>query len=386
MALADPESSAPTAAAETTGAVAGATAATAARTALADPDITLRAAKTVADIYGEATADLLAAVARRLSQGIDEPGWAEAKLLELVQLRDEAAAIVDRIAVLGPEAMESAIADAATTAIERGVVEARLTPATNKAAVEALARATVSESATAAADTLGRLGPQILRSVDDVYRSVIAETTGGVVTGSATTRQAAQRALDRFADRGITGFRDAAGRNWELRSYVEMATRTASGRAMVEGRLGVYAESGRNLVIVSDAPQECDKCRPWEGKVLSIDGSGVGEKLEDGVMVAGSVKEATSDGLFHANCRHDLRPYLVGVTKPYTHTEDPDGDKARQEQRRLERGVRQWKQREMVALDDDARRRAAAHRARWQSRLKDHVAEHDLKRQRHRES
>ena len=68
-----------------------------------------------------------------------------------------------------------------------------------------------------------------------------------------------------------------------------------------------------------------------------------------------------------------------------THTGDPEDDAARQEQRRLERGIREWKRVEAAALDDLARARARAKVRDWQGRLTTHVDDNDLKRQRHRE-
>lgn len=337
----------------------------------ADPDFALALAKEVATIYGQAVDDILAMVARRLARGLDRPDWSTRKLLEQVELRNEAQTIIDRLEVLGPEAARRAIDEAWRVGGMEGArdleVTGTLTPRTHTRAVEALARETV--------DSLQRTHVQILRTVDDVYRQVIAETSG-VLTGTQTRRQAAQRALDRFADRGITGFTDSAGRSWSLESYTEMATRTAAGRAQVAGTLDRFTAAGRDLVIVSDAPQECRLCRPWEGRILSITGATPGYP---------TVSSATSAGLLHANCRHSLGAYVEGLTRRFGRTADPEGDEARQEQRRLERGVRQWRRREVVALDEQAKRQAAAHARQWQARLRSHVAEHDLKRLRHRE-
>lgn len=348
-----------------------------------DPDLPARLAKAVADLYGDAAAQLLELIARRLAAGVTEPGWAEQKLSEISRLRDDARKVVDRLTDTGPDEVRAVI-DAAAAAGRQaavgdlpGSVTGSLTPVTNTPAVDALARETV------AAVTGTHL--QILRNVNDVYRSVIAETAApGVVTGSVTTLQAAQRALDRFADRGITGFVDTAGRRWELESYVEMATRTASGRAQIQGRLDVYQADGRDIVIVSNSPEECPLCRPFEGRLLSISGASVGRTI-DGRRVIDSVSGATSKGLFHANCTHDTRPYIVGLTKPMTGTGNPDGYEARQEQRRLERQVRQWKRREAVAMDDQTAKAARAKVRAWQKRLKEHVDSHDLFRQPERE-
>lgn len=349
-----------------------------------DPDLVLRAAKTVADIYGQAVADLLKLVAARLARGIDEPGWAERKLTDMVGLRTEAADLVARLQVFGPEAINLAIEQAYQTGARTGAAEVavRLAPVTNTAAVQALAAETVGAVAAA------HVG--ILRQVDDVYRQVVAETAAQTVTGARTRLAAAQQALNRFADRGIVTYRDTAGRRWALETYAEMATRTAVGRAQVAGTLDRYVDAGRDLVIVSDAPQECKACRPWEGRVLSISGdTRKGTRVTGGdghrFTVAGSVAEAQRAGLHHPSCRHRLGAFIPGATRRLTDTEDPAGDRARQEQRRLERGVRHWKQRAAAALDDDARKAAERKAREWQRRLADHVVANDLQRRRERE-
>lgn len=348
------------------------------------PDYIERLAKQVADIYGDATAKLLRTVARRLARGVDEPGWAEAKLLELLQLRTDAQAVVAGLDATMPAAVEQIIGEAADTGVAQALKELTLDaapgPRTNTAAVDALARQAIGD--------LRRTHLQILRSADDIYRTVIAETSSGTVTGAETRRQSAQRALDRMARRGVTGFRDSAGRNWSLETYAEMSTRTASGRAMIEGSLDTYTAAGRDLVIVSDAPEECETCRPFEGKLLSISGAKVGTRV-GGIQVVDTVRGATSRGLFHANCRHRVSPYIEGLTRPMKDTADPEGDKLRQRQRALERRIRAAKAQVAAAepfgpgpeLD-----RVKGTLRRAQADMREFVAEHDRKRLRYRES
>lgn len=340
-----------------------------------DPDLALRLAKATADAYADASATLLQAVARRLARGIDEPGWAEHKLLEVTRLRDEALAEVERLAGSGATAAQEAIEDAYAAGARTGAADlnrAEVTAEfgrTNPRAVTSLVRETVT--------ALESTHLQLLRSTLDAYRDVISETAAQVVTGSQTRRQVAQVALDRFADRGVTGFVDRAGRSWSLEAYSEMAVRTSAGRAQVSGTLDRFTAAGRDLVIVSDAPGECEICRPWEGRTLSISGATSGYP---------TVAEATAAGLHHANCRHGLSAFLPGVTQPMTDTADPEGDAARQEQRRMERGVRQWRRREVVALDDEARRKATAKAKEWRFRLDQHVKATGGKRLRYRET
>lgn len=342
------------------------------------PEYLEQVAKTVADIYGDATASMIRLVAKRLASGIVGDDWATRKLLEMLRLRADADAVVAQlqgvVADAVTDAIEQAAAQGARTAATELALTAPLSTATNPAAVEALARATVG----ALEDT----HLQIVRQTLDVYRDSIE--AGRVVTGTATRRQAAQLALDKFAHRGVTGFVDSAGKRWGLESYAEMATRTSSGQAMVQGSIDQYQADGKNFVIVSDAPQECSLCRPFEGKGLSLDGTGVGTTV-GGIRIVDTLRGATSKGLHHPNCRHRVSPIIPGLTKRMTHTSDPAGDQARREQRRLERGVREWKRVEAAALDDQARAKAKAKVREWQGRLKTHVEANELKRQRARE-
>jgi len=168
--------------------------------AAADPDLAMRLAKETADLYGQAVEDLLRVVATRLARGVDQPGWAEAKLAEMVHLRNEATVVVEQLTAGGPEAIAAAIRAAHRAGFEQGAaepgasgIETTFTGA-NTRAVAAL----VEETVTAVNATHG----QILRSVQDIYRQVVSQTVTGVVTGTTTTRQAAQAALDRLRDPG----------------------------------------------------------------------------------------------------------------------------------------------------------------------------------------
>lgn len=356
--------------------------------AAADPDLALELAKGLVDIYSAVTERLLRQVADRLARGIAGPDWATAKLLEVDALRRQA--IVELQALTDPatEAIEDAIAAGyragAVQVAAEVTVAAPLAVKVDPRKVAALARETVG--------LVTGTHPAILRTTVDAYRDVIAQTGApDVLAGTRTRVQAAQQALDQFAARGVTGFTDSAGRKWALESYAEMATRTAVGRAQVAGSLDRYEADGRGLVIVSDAPQECKACRPFEGKVLAIsDPALVGTKVGGGegarFTVMCTVATAQSSGLLHPNCRHRLGGFVPGLTRRMTDTADPEGDRARQEQRRLERGLREWKRREAAALTDEARSKAKRHRADWSRRLGEHVDSHDgLRRKRGRE-
>lgn len=318
------------------------------------PEEALRLAKVVSDVYADATASLLTQIARALAKGMDRPRWAEERTAELLRLRRNSQTIV--------AAMQQHGTAEVLRVLEEAYRGGRLTPltspgmtGTSQRAVGALARDTIR--------ALDSTSPRVLRWTDDVYRRVVSEAVGPTVTGVETRREAAARALDRFASAGVDGFRDRAGRNWRLESYAEMATRTATGRAHLAGTLDRYAETGVDLVIVSDSPQECGLCRPFEGKVLSI-GRPPRAGEVDGFEYAGTHQDAINAGLHHPNCTHRISAFTPGLTKPFDReTANPRGYEDRQRARELERRVRESRRR-VAALeplgDTDTLRRQKA--------------------------
>lgn len=338
----------------------------------ASPDLAAELARDILRLYSEAEAILLQKVARRLHRGITESGWAEQKLLEVQALRRDARAEVERLTEAIPQATDDAIRSAynrgvaaAATDLEAIGVEIRVAfAAVDEVKIAALARVTM--------ERLAATHLRILRWTDDAYRQVVAEASGQVLTGALSRREAAQAALNRFADKGITGFVDQAGRSWDLVSYAETAVRSSAGQAAVSGHLDRLADNGHDLVIVSDSPGECPLCRPWEGEILSISG-----RTTDYPAFA----DAEAAGLFHANCTHSTGLYVEGLTRPLRGTADPLTHEAKQQQRYLERGVRRWKRREAVG-DSSAGPKVRE----WQSRLSQHVQGNDLKRLRYRET
>jgi hypothetical protein len=78
-------------------------------------------------------------------------------------------------------------------------------------------------------DMIESVSVRVYRQSPDLYQQAvadaIADTRGGMPQNSLSLSriQAAQKALDTLTERGITGFTDRAGRDWDLLAYVEMA-------------------------------------------------------------------------------------------------------------------------------------------------------------------
>lgn len=296
-------------------------------------------ARAVAVLYEEAELALLDRLRVALAAGIDSPRWVELKLAAVGNLASAVQEIIAALAYDATGAIGSAVAEAYERGQQAAVAEldavgvgqaaaaARAVPAA--AAVDRLAAAVV-------ADT-GPVHLRMLRVTVDAYRDVIARVSATPLTGAVTRRQAAQRALDQFAGRGIHGFVDKAGRSWDMASYAEMATRSVVGRAAVQAHTDRLTANGRDLVTVSDSPEECPLCRKWEGKILTLSGPGgartieVEHATEDGrmmrVRVSGSLEEARSSGLMHPNCRlPPLREHVpAGGVPPSAPPRGPGG-------------------------------------------------------------
>lgn len=366
---------------------------------LVSPAMAEDLAAEVRRLYDDAETALLEKLAAALEADIESPRWAEMKLAAVGNLREA----VERVAEALQQDADGAVRRALVEAYGRG----RQAAVAELGALD-IGRELVARKALPGAPAVDRLAAsmaedtrplyvRITRAVLDAYRAVVARVTGGVLLGAVTRRQASQRALDAFAQRGITGFVDKAGRRWDMAAYAEMAARSVTARAAIEGHVDALAEVGVGLVVVSDAPLECPLCAQWEGEVLTLSGAPGPQALpmehavEDGrtvvVHVAGSLVEARAAGLFHPNCRHSLSAFLPGVTKRPSSPPHPQGAtyEDTQRQRYLERQVRAWKRRSAAAMGDAARRKANARVRDYQARIRELANAKDLVRKRQRE-
>ncbi len=328
-----------------------------------------RYANEIRRIYAQAERDTINMLANNLGTGTNREDWANLKLRQLRKVKGKISSDIineldvddkvrDAIEDAYRDGSKSAIADLRKVKRAGGPVDEINTNfgAMNKRAIRAAAKETVGK--------LQGTHLRILRQADDVYRRAVSEAQTSVLTGTATRREASQKVLNKFANRGVTGFVDDAGRAWNLSSYSEMAVRTATGRSAVNGHIDRIQQNGRNLVIVSDHAEECPLCRPWEGRVLS---------LRESNAEYPSLSDARASGLFHANCRHTVNAYIEGFTPTPSGTADPGGAAARRQQRYLERGVRKWKRRKAAAMSDEVQQKAQAKVSEWQGRMRDFI-------------
>ena len=150
-----------------------------------------------------------------------------------------------------------------------------------------------------------------------MYRQAVTEaldeTRGGLpATSTSYSRlQAAQKALDKLTAQGIMGYTDKAGRQWNLASYVEMATRTAVSQRYDDLQNAALERAGVDLIWTYTISTEgtCPECLPWLDRLLSLGGgttgsvsvtdAGGGTVTHD---VEGTLDEAKASGFRHPSC------------------------------------------------------------------------------------
>lgn len=350
------------------------------------PDHGARLATAPVNVVIEAELVMLRLIARYIRQGIDAPQWAVEKLAQLQMLRaqltstlttmqaDAAASILSAYAQAYTAGQAEAVADLDTAGIPPTLPPAQF------AAMSTLAYDTVA--------AIRGVEPLVLRRADDLYREIVGRFVGNVTLGVATRRQVAQQVLNEFAAHGIGAFTDASGRSWYLPSYVEMAVRTGAGQAALAGHTQTLAASGHDLIKVIPGVHPCPDCDQWRGRVLSISGA-TGDAIGPGGRVGVTPLAVATAGnhLFGPNCRCTSGIYLPGITPLDDPRPDGSWYEADQEQRRLERKVREWKRRQALAITPEADAAAAAKVRQWQAAVRDHLREHPyLRRKYARES
>ena len=133
----------------------------------------------------------------------------------------------------------------------------------NQEKLEALIKATVSD--------MEKAETAVLRRVNDQYRKVIFNAQMYANTGAGTYEKAVDMATKDFLAAGINCIQYANGSRHTIADYADMAIRTASKRAYLQGEGQKRQEWGIHTVIVNKRGNPCPKCLPFVGKVLIDD-------------------------------------------------------------------------------------------------------------------
>lgn len=192
----------------------------------------------------------------------------------------------------------------------------------------------------------------VLRKAEDDYRKAIFNAQVYANTGSGTYEKAVDMATKDMLSRGLNCVEYANGARHTLADYADMAIRTASKRAYLQGEGEKRQEWGITTVIMAKRGNPCPKCLPFVGKVLIDDvwsgGRSDGVDSETGKRYP-LMSYAISKGLYHPRCRDSHTTYFPGIsTADDTWTEaelKKVGLQAKQEARQ------QYAQRQMEKYD-----------------------------------
>lgn len=158
----------------------------------------------------------------------------------------------------------------------------------NERKLEALIKATI--------DDMKKAETAVLRMANDQYRKIIFNAQVYANTGAGTYEKAVDMATKDFLSAGINCIEYKNGSRHTISDYADMAIRTASKRAYLQGEGEMRQEWGLHLVIVNKRGNPCPKCLPFCGKVM-IDDVWSGGSRKDGEYPLMSY--AISKGLYH---------------------------------------------------------------------------------------
>ncbi|MRG86997.1 phage minor capsid protein [Salinibacillus xinjiangensis] len=193
------------------------------------------------------------------------------------------------------------------------------------------------------------------------YLDIINQTTGQVLAGATTARQAQRRTIREWSENGIPALIDKSGRRWSTEAYVSMITRSTSNNvanSMQDTRMDEY---GVDLVEISSHAGARPLCAPYQGRIFSR--SGNHEKYPP----LSSTSYGEPAGIRGVNCGHIFYPFIEGVSKQRYRPRDPEvNDRVyenSQKQRYLERQIRYAKREEMMLKEvGDSEGAERAHR------------------------
>ena len=176
----------------------------------------------------------------------------------------------------------------------------------------------------------------MLRSAGDRYVETVKVATVKTALGMSG-RKAVAEIVQGWADLGLPGFKDAAGREWTPEAYASTLVRSSSTQAATATQFARMDELGEDLVEVSSHLGARPKCAPYQGRIYSLSGkSSVYPPFS-------STSYGDPGGLLGINCRHILYPYFSGTEKtyrPYSEERNDAAYKRSQEQRSIERSIR----------------------------------------------
>jgi Phage minor capsid protein 2/Bacterial toxin 50 len=181
----------------------------------------------------------------------------------------------------------------------------------------------------------------LLQQSQQVYLDIVNQTTGKVLAGVLTPREALRETAAKWANEGVPALVDKAGRKWSTEAYMNMVIRSTVSNVANEMQMTRFQEYGVDLVEVSSHADSRPSHVPYQGRIYSISGR------HPKYPPLSETGYGTIEGIGGINCRHVLYPFIEGVSKqrffPYDVKESRKSYELSQKQRKLERDIRKAK-------------------------------------------
>lgn len=234
----------------------------------------------------------------------------------------------------------------------------------------------------ATTDDMEKAETAILRRANDQYRKAIYNAQVYANTGAGTYEKAVDMATKDMLASGLACVQYTNGAMHKLSEYADMAIRTASKRAYLQGEGEKRQEWGIATVIVNKRGNPCPKCLPFCGKVL-IDDVWSGGSQKDGKYPL--ISHAIERGLYHPRCKDSHTTYFPGISTAddaWTEKElEAIGLKNKQaaERQYAERQAEKYHRLAAYSLDPDNQRINRAKEVEWRKKAERYSMTSDFK-------
>ena len=209
----------------------------------------------------------------------------------------------------------------------------------------------------------------VLRRANDQYRKIIFNAQVYANTGAGTYEKAVDMATKEFLAAGLQCVVYRNGARHTLSDYADMALRTASKRAYLQGEGAKRQEWGISTVIINKRGGACPKCARFCGKVF-IDDVWSGGKKSDGHYPL--LSSAIAQGLYHPRCKDGHSTFFPGITqenKPWTQEELAKLEQKEQQEQKQHHAKRQaekYRRLEQYALDAENGKKYGQRAVEWE--------------------
>lgn len=322
----------------------------------------------IINIFNHIEADLLVEIAKRFDTYDTVGGsleWQIRKLQELGSLDQNTVKIIAKLSNKTEAEILTMLNEAGFANLDVGT----LTKAYNAGAISVnpsvlmespVMSSIIEQSYKELQGTYRLIQTKALESAKQAYMDVINRTYIEVSSGTYDYQTSIRRGLQRMAAKGITGATYARGGTtvqYSLEGTVRRDTLTAvhqlANRAALESCkvLGAdYVEISSHLGARVNLTNPIANHAGWQGKVFKVEGKD---------KKYGNLKENTGypgdiQGLGGVNCRHRMFPFFPGISEPnpikYNEADNRRVYELQQQQRAMERKLRQFKKQRVVAL------------------------------------